>query len=363
MKEYFSDIKDVRQPWKTDHNLHEIVIMTICAVISDFNHWEDIVDFCKVKEDWFRKRLGLQLDKGIASHDTFQRIFQLINPKEFERCFVEWVKSIAVKTEGEVVAIDGKTSRGSKGGSKAPIHMVSAWANANKLVLGQVKTDDKSNEITAIPTLLDLLDLKGCIITIDAMGCQKDIAKKIIEQEADYVLGLKGNQTSLNDDVRLYFETEKAPNMETTLNKGHGRFERRTYTLETNIDWLFQKPDWDGLQAIGMVKSVIEEKEKKTEEVRYFITSLTDVKKFAKAVREHWCIENSLHHCLDVTFDEDKNRTRKDNSAENFAVVRHIALNVLKNFETPQKMSLARKRRKCQYDADFMADVLIASVN
>ena len=276
--------------------------------------------------------------------------------------FISWVESIDVRTNGEIVSIDGKTARGSKNGNVCAIHMVSAWANTNQLVLGQVKTGEKSNEITAIPTLLDLLDLRGCIVTIDAMGCQKDIAEKVIEKEADYVFGLKGNQTSLNDDVRLYFETEKVQNTKTTLDQGHGRIERRAYTLETSIDWLFQRADWSSLQAIGMVKSTVEEKGKKTEETRYFITSLTDIEIFAKAVRKHWGIENSLHYCLDVTFNEDTNRTRKDNSAENFAVVRHIALNVLKNFPTSQKMSLARKRRKSQFDADFMADVLLESV-
>ena len=362
MRKYFKELTDPRQPWKTEYNLHEIVIMTICAVISDFDHWEDIVDFCRVKESWFRERLGLKLENGIASHDTFQRVFQLINPREMERCFISWVKSIEIKTKGEIISIDGKTLCGSKDGEISAIHMVSAWANANQLVLGQIRTEAKSNEITAIPTLLDLLELKGCIVTIDAMGCQKEIAKSIIEKEADYVFGLKGNQTSLNEDVRLYFETEKVDNTKTTLDKGHGRIERRIYTLETDIDWLFQKPDWCGLQAIGMVTSTVEEKDKKTEETRYFITSLTDIDTFAKAVRGHWGIENSMHYCLDVTFNEDANRTRKDNSAENFAVVRHIALNVLKTFPTPKKMSLARKRRKCQYDAEFMADVLLASV-
>ena len=275
---------------------------------------------------------------------------------------MSWVKSIAIKTNDEIVSIDGKTLRRSRSGETSAIHMVSAWANKNRLVLGQVKTEEKSNEIRAIPTLLDLLDLKGCIVTIDAMGCQKEIAARIIKQEADYVFGLKGNQTSLNDDVRLYFETETIDNKKTTHDKGHGRYERREYTLETNIEWLFQRSGWCGLQAIGKVKSTVEEKGKTTEETRYFITSLTDIDKFAKSVRGHWGIENSLHYCLDVTFNEDANRTRKDNSTENFAVVRHIALNVLKNFPTAQKMSLARKRRKCQYDADFMADVLISTV-
>jgi len=361
MKKYFEEINDPRQPWKTNYNLHEIIIMTICAVISDFNHWEDIVDFCKVKENWFKERLGLELKHGIASHDTFQRIFQIINPKEMEHSFISWVKTIAVKTNGEIVSIDGKTLKRSQKGDVNAIHMVSAWANKNQLVLGQVKTGEKSNEITAIPTLLELLDLCGCIVTIDAMGCQKEIAKKIVVQEADYVFGLKGNQTSLYEDVCLHFEKEIVENKKVTNDKGHGRFECRVYSLETDVEWLPQRVDWSGLNAVGMVKSTVEEKGKITEETRFFITSLTDIDKFVGAVRGHWGVENSLHYCLDVTFGEDANCTRKDNSAENFAVVRHIALNVLKKFVVP-KMSLARKRRKCQYDADFMADVLLSSI-
>ena len=237
--------------------------------------------------------------------------------------------------------------------------MVSAWANANQLVLGQTKTDEKTNEITAIPTLLEMLELKGCIVTIDAMGCQKDIAKQITGEEADYVFGLKRNQTGLHEDVKLYFEQIEVSSKTVTKEKGHGRIETREYFLETDIDWLLQKPDWAGLNAIGMVKSKVWEKDILREETRYFITSLTDVKLFAKATRAHWGIENSLHWCLDVVFHEDLNRTRKDNSAENFAVIRHIALNVLKNY--PVKMSLARKRRKCEYDADFTADVLLSA--
>jgi len=366
MKKYFEEIVDPRQSWKVDYNLQEIIVMTVCAVISGCEYWEDIVDFSRVKKAWFREKLGLKLEKGIASHDTFQRVFQLINPKEFEKSFVRWVSSIVSQTKGEIVSIDGKTLRGSRDTKNKAVHMVSAWANANQLVLGQVKTDEKSNEITAIPTLLDLLEIRGCIVTIDAMGCQKDIAKKVIESEADYVLCLKGNQTSLHDDVRLYFESatkqpqfyEGMANYKTTQ-KGHGRIEQRYYCLTSDIDWLAHKPEWEGLSAIGFVRSVVEKAGKKSEEVRYFITSLNDVEVFAHAVRSHWGIENSLHWCLDVVFHEDLSRTRKDNSAENFAVIRHIALNILKNF--PAKMSLARKRRRCQYDADFMADVLLSA--
>ena len=366
MKKYFESLTDPRQPWKIDYNMLEIVVMTICSVISGCEYWEDIADFCRVKEAWFREKLGLTLENGIASHDTFQRIFQLLNPKEFEKSFLSWVRSIAKKTKGEIVSIDGKTVCGSKASKAKAIHMVNAWANANQLVLGQVKTDEKSNEITAIPTLLDLLELNDCIVTIDAMGCQKDIADKIVKQGADYVLSLKGNQTSLHDDVRLYFEEAvKTPQFfegisnHITKEKGHGRIEKRYYLLSEDVSWLPQKEDWKALNAVGMVRSVVEKNGQTTEETRYFITSLTEVKTFAKAVRSHWGIENSLHWCLDTVFHEDLNRTRKDNSAENFSVIRHIALNILKNY--PVNMSLARKRRKCQYDADFMLDVLLSA--
>ena len=367
MKTHFEQITDPRQSWKTNYNLLEVVVMTICAVVSGFEYWEDIVDFCKVKEEWFKERLGLVLENGVASHDTFQRIFQLIDPMELEASFISWVRSVARLTNGEIVSIDGKTICGSRDTKARAVHMVSAWANANQLVLGQVRTNEKSNEITAIPTLIEMLELKGCVVTIDAMGCQKEIAERIIEAEADYVFGLKGNQGTLHEDVRLYFEAAKKdpkryPSITTekTMDRGHGRFETRYYGLETDIDWLTQKPDWSGLRGIGMVRSVVEKNGIVSEETRYFITSLRDVKPFAKTVRGHWGIE-SLHWCLDVVFHEDDCRTRKDNSAENFAVIRHIAVNILK--QHPAKMSLARKRRKCGYDIEFMRDVLVSLVS
>lgn len=359
MMKHFENITDTRQPWKVEHNLLEIIVMTICAVISGCEYWEDIVDFCQVKAQWFQKKMGLELKNGVASHDTFQRVFQMIKPEELETGFLSWVRSVTCLTKGEIVSIDGKTIRGSREAKTKAIHMVSAWASANQAVLGQVKTEEKSNEITAIPTLLEILEIKGCIITIDAMGCQKDIAAKIVESEADYVFGLKGNQTGLHDDVRLYFETEKTGAKTVTRDKDHGRIETREYFLETEIEWLHQKQDWAGLNAIGMVKSCVWEKDVLREESRFFITSLVDVNTFARAVRAHWGIENSLHYCLDVVFHEDACRTRKDNSAENFSVIRKIALNILKNF--PAKMSLRRKRFKCEYDADFMAEVLLSA--
>ena len=358
MRKYFEIITDPRQAWKVEHNLTEIIVMTICAVISGCEYWDDIVDFCKVKQEWYKEKLGLKLEKGLASHDTFQRVFQLIRPEELEASFVLWVKSVVRKTDGEIVSIDGKTVCGSRDAKARAIHMVNAWANANQLVLGQVKTDEKSNEITAIPTLLEMLELTGCIVTIDAMGCQKVIAKHISDAGADYVFGLKANQPDLLADAKLYFD-ECGPQAKiVTHDKGHGRIETREYLLEADIGWMHQKPDWAGLRGIGMVKSSVTEKGVARHETRYFITSLNCVEKFAKAVRAHWGVENSLHWCLDVTFGEDACRTSKDNSAENFSVIRRIALNVLKLF--PVKISLARKRRKCQYDADFMADVLLS---
>jgi len=358
MKKYFEEIKDIRQQWKVKHKLIEILVTGICAVISGCEYFEDIADFCRVKCEWFKEKLGLELSHGTASHDTYERVFGMIEPKEFERCFAAWVRSIRRKTKDEVVSIDGKRVCGSGGEDNVAIQMVSAWANANQLVLGQVKVNDKSNEIKAVPELLEILYLKGCIVTIDAMGCQKDISKKITAKKADYVLALKENHPDLYNDVKFYFANEQIKKIKVTENKGHGRIEKREYFLEINIDWLNGRDDWNNLNGIGMVKSTVLEKGKFSEETRYFITSLMNVDLFAEAVRAHWGIE-SMHWCLDVVFHEDDCTVKANNIAENFAVIRHIALNILKNF--PLKMSLARKRRKCQYDADFMADVLISA--
>ena len=356
MQKYFDGIIDPRQSWKIKYLLNEVLVTGICAVISGCEYFEDISDFCKVKCEWFRAKLGLELAHGVASHDTYRRVFEMIEPTEFERCFTSWVQSIRKRTKDEIVRIDGKTLCGS-GDEHTAVQMVSAWANANQLVLGQVKVGDGTNEITAVPELLEILYLKGCIVTLDAMGCQKEISQKITAKQADYVLSLKANHPDMLNDVKFYFENETVKKNVVTQNKGHGRVEKREYLLETSIDWLTGRDDWTNFNGIGMVKSTVWEKGKVREETRYFITSLMSVELFAKAVRAHWGVENSLHWCLDVVFHEDNCQVRAANAVENFAVIRHIALNVLKNY--PVKMSLARKRRKCQYDADFMADVLL----
>ena len=364
LKKHFENITEYRQAWKIKHNMLEVVIMTICAVIAECEAWYQIEEYCEEKEEWFRSKLGLELKNGIPSHDTFERIFAKINPEEFEKCFSSWIREVNSLTEKETVSIDGKTICASREDNKKAIHMVSAWANKSKMVLGQVRTEEKSNEITAIPNLLELLDIKGCIVTIDAMGCQKEIAKKITEKEADYILCLKGNQSSLHKDIKLYFDdvlSDKRVEIESskTHEKGHGRIEKRTYYLETDIDWLSAKSEWRNFNAIGAVCSHVEEKGQVRIETRYFITSLTNVKDFAKSTREHWGIENSLHWVLDVAFNEDNCRIRKDNSGENFAIVRHIALNLLK--QNTSKLSLKAKRHKCAYSDNFLYEILFQS--
>ena len=325
IQKYIENITDPRQAWKVRHNLHEIIIMTICAVIAGCEAWYQIHHYCQSKEIWFKDKLKLKLEHGMPSHDTFERVFAIIDPKEFEISFANWIHAARSRIIGETISIDGKTICASRDEGTKAIHMVSAWANKQKLVIGQIKTDEKSNEITAVPQLLDMLDVEKCVITADAMSCQKDITSKITEKKADYVLGLKGNQPGLFDDVKLYFDSVKIDNKTVTKEKGHGRIETREYYLEPEIDWLWQRPQWSNLNGIAMVKSKVFEKGVLREDTRYFITSLTDVEAFAKAARDHWGIENSLHWCLDIGFNEDRCRIRKDNSGENFAVIRHIA--------------------------------------
>lgn len=322
--------------------------------------------FLQFKKEWFQQVLNLELKNGVPSDDTFRRIFAIIKPDELEKSFVSWVKAINELTDGEIVSIDGKTICGSRDQQGHVIHMVSAWANQASVVLGKVRTDVKSNEITAIPELLELLELKGFIITADAMGCQKKIVENIVSHECDYVLSLKGNQETLHEDIKLYFDTaakepEFFPLLKTrTVSKDHGCMEKRCYYLTDDVNWIGQKGEWGKLSAIGMVHSVRIIDGIETSENRYFLSSVTDVKQFARAVRAHWGIENTLHWCLDTAFHEDKCRMRVDNSGENFAIIRHIALNLLKSH--PEKLSLRRKKFRCQFDTDFLYDVIFKQI-
>ena len=365
LKEYFEGITDTRQEWKVKHNLLEIIVMTICAVIAGCDVWEDIEDFCRVKESWFRETLHLTLGNGIPSHDTMQRVWGMIEPEEFEKRFCEWVEAVSHKVDGDIISVDGKTVRRSGEKRKKPIHMVSAWSNQQQMVLGQLATDEKSNEITAVPELLEILDVSGCIVTADAMSCQKAITEKITEKKADYVLGLKENHPLFHQEVEEYFsaalnEPQNYPLVKKTetTDYGHGRIEHRTYYLTTEVAWYEGIKDWSNLRSFGMVVSKTTYQDKTTEDSRLFISSLEDISAFQNAVRKHWGIENSLHWCLDMFFREDYSRIRKYHSAENMAVVRHISLNLLKAH--PSKISLARKRRRCSYDDTFLAQVLLS---
>ena len=368
--EYFSVIEDPRLDRKRLHNLQDILVITLCAVICGADTWEHVSNFGRAKFDWFKT--FLELPNGIPSHDTLGRVFSLINPLQFEKCFIEWMKSCVELSAGSIVPIDGKRLRSSSGRhspNKTAIHMVSAFSVANGLVLGQRKIDDKSNEITAIPKLLETLYLKGCIVTIDAMGCQKDIAEKIFSQRADYVLALKGNQGNLLEDVKLYLDSivsgqlKNIPHQKLeTVEKGHGRVEERNYFITDSIDWLPHKELWANLKSIGVVESRRHIDGVTSVERRYFIASIVaDADKFSKAVREHWAIENNLHWILDVSFGDDTAKTYAGDAAENLAIVRRIAYNLVK--QDKKKASIKGKRLIAGWDNDYLMILLSNLLN
>jgi predicted transposase YbfD/YdcC len=365
--EHFGQVKDPRQH-RVDHLLIEIIIIAICAVICGADSWVEVEEFGKAKEEWLRT--FLILPNGIPSHDTFGRVFGMIDPYEFQSGFVSWITAISQITVGQIIAIDGKRLRRSHDRrlGKAAIEMVSAWATENRLVLGQVKTDQKSNEITAIPELLKVLALKGCIVTIDAIGCQTEIANLIIEGEGDYVLALKGNQGRLHDDVQDLFayalETnfkDVAYDFTKTIDKNHGRLEiRRHWTIfePEFISYVDPTGKWRDLHSIGMVEAQRFATNKSSSETRFYISSLEgDASEFGVAVRSHWQIENKVHWVLDVAFREDLSRVRTGYAAENFAVLRHIALNLLQH-ETSAKCGVKAKRLKAGWNEGYLLKVL-----
>lgn len=360
--EHFMIIYDPRQEGKVRHKLIDILYIAVAATICGADDWQDMEEWALEREDWLREQL--ELPNGIPSWYTIERTFDAIDPKQFEKLFVEWMKEITQTGAGTVVAIDGKTMRGSaeKSKGKSGIHIVSAWCSSNKLVLGQVKTDEKSNEITSIPELLDMLSVKGCIVTIDAMGCQKDIAKKIVkEKKADYVLALKDNHPLLHEEVKEYFKyieeqgfKDEQIGQYRTFEKGHGRIEERLYYLSPDINWMEAKKDWYKLSGIGMVIRKVEVNGTKTEERAYYLTSLKASGEFAQGVRLHWGIE-SMHWSLDVTFREDANRTRKGSAPQNLALLKRLTLNMVKkDQERYPKKALKRKRFKALMNTNYL---------
>jgi predicted transposase YbfD/YdcC len=332
--ENFSQLEDPRIERQKLYPLIEIVFLVVCAKICGAESFREYVRFGQAKITLLQERLPFV--KGIPSKATLSRVFTLINPELLKGCFIGWMKTLYVSVMDDIIPIDGKTLRGSHQSGEGAIHMVSAYSHKTHLVLGQQKVDEKSNEITAIPKLIDLIDIKGSTITIDAMGTQKTIAKKIIDNEADYILALKDNHKNLNEDVQLYLDTEyDKPNQGNLLShsesdKGHGRIEERTCFVTDKIDWLVDKDEWKGLNAIAMIESKRTLKGRTSIERRYYLTSRdADPEYLNMAIRSHWSIENKLHWVLDVTMGEDGSRVRKDHAPENLAIVRHISLNML----------------------------------
>ncbi len=371
LRERFGALDDPRIERTKLHQLMDIITIVICAVICGADDWVEIEQFGNEKRPFFER--FLVLPNGIPSHDTFGRVFARINPEQFQACFLEWVQDL-MSASGEqlkgVIAIDGKTLCGSRDtpSGKGPIQMVSAWARTNRMVLGQVKVDDKSNEITAIPQLLKLFDLIGCTVTIDAMGCQREIAQVITEAGADYVLALKANQGTMHQDVITMVQEglatqfkEIAHHTQQTVEKGHGRIERRRYWLiddEEYLAYLNSEGKWANLHSIGVVQSEREVNGVTSTETRYYLCSLSSLSEFMEAARGHWSIENELHWVLDIAFREDQNRARTDHSAHNFAILRHIALNLLKA-ETTAKVGIKVKRLKCGWNESYLLKVLL----
>ncbi len=363
----FADIEDPRCAYLCLHKLIDIIVIAVCAVICGADDYVEIADFGYAKQGWL-KRL-LELPCGIPSHDTFARVFAVLDPEKFEQHFLEWVRRVARVTRGQVVAVDGKAlrrSRDSVAGHEA-IYMVSAWASENRLALGQVSVDDKSSEITAIPELLQLLDLAGCIVTVDALNCQKATAEQIVDQGADYIMAVKDNQPTLAQDIAELFENvaQEVPacvDHASTLEKGHGRVEERNCWVIQDQNYLFyvhsKHEGWSKLNSLVKIESYRIINGQEQHNVRYFISSLTcDATEMLRHVRAHWSIENSLHWVLDIGFREDESRVRTGHGAENLSRLRHIALNLLKQ-DTSIKIGMHGKRLRAGWDMTYLEHVL-----
>ena len=356
----FRQVDDPRRDLGKEHDLTDILLIGIISVICGADSWNEMEQYGLEKEAFLRT--FLKLDNGIPSHDTFNRVFSAIDPKQFEFCFINWVRELAKLNDKEVVAVDGKSLRGAKShGKKSPYHIVSAWASEQNLVLGQVKTDQKSNEITAIPELLKVLYLENTVITIDAMGCQEKIAEAIIEKKADFILAVKENQKQLYRDIEDEFKFNKTLQTHIHQDLGHGRIETRKCNVINNFEFIENQDKWTRLKGIVKIESIQEFKnsDKPNETAtRYYITSLeANAETLQKMIRSHWGIENKLHWCLDVAFSEDASRKRTGNAAQNFSILSKIALNLLRK-DKQTKQGLKGKRLKAGYDNNYLVKIL-----
>jgi predicted transposase YbfD/YdcC len=372
--QHFKDLPDPRVNRTKDHALIDVLVIAVCTLLCGGGSFNDMEEFGKAKEQWFRTFLSLT--NGIPSHDTFNRVFAALDPRQFLECFLRWTQSLRQAVHQEIVAIDGKALRRAMNKKANLKYVVSAWAESNHLVLGQLKVSDKSNEITAVPELLRMLELSGCIVTLDAMGCQKKIAREIIEADADYVLALKGNQETVHQEVKSFLDTTmaetQAPRLRgtklsqaavnlaqmETVEKDHGRFEIRRYFQSDQLDWFADLDQWEGLQSVGVVESTREIDGQRTVERRYYLSSLPlNVELFARAVRSHWGVENKVHWVMDVCFQEDQSRARTGYAAENLATLRRLALNLLKK-DTTKKRGIRGKQLAAAWDHAYLLRLL-----
>lgn len=356
--DFFEELDDKRRlSGNKQHELLDIITISICGVICGAESWEEIEQYGKIKQVWLST--FLPLPNGIPSHDTLNRVISSLSPTEFESCFSRWVSSL-IEATGDIISIDGKTICGAKVNGKSPIHMVSAWASHNNLVLGQVKVNEKSNEITAIPELIANLAVTGSIITIDAMGCQKKIAKTIVDQKADYVLSLKENQPELLEQVVDEFRFSPIDQCDTDIDFGHGRIETRKCSVISNFDIVDLHSKWEGMKSIIRIESIREFKGKDKIETatRYYISSLNkSATELQKIIRSHWAIENKLHWSLDVAFGEDLNRKRVNYATQNFSLINKIVLNLAKNEKTC-KLGIKSKRKIAGWDENYLLKIL-----
>lgn len=372
--EHFETLSDPRVERTKDHDLIDVLIIAVCTLLCGGESFNDMEDFGHAKHDWFKTFLGLR--NGIPSHDTFNRVFAALDPQQFLDCFLRWTQSLRQAVAQEIVALDGKALRRALHKDQSVKYVVSAWAESNNLVLGQLKVADKSNEITALPQLLRVLELSGCIVTIDAMGCQKKIAREIIEADADYVLALKGNQETVHQEVKEFLDESLAEKQKVrppkaklppaaaslasleTVEKDHGRLETRRYYQSSELAWFADLEQWEGLKSVGMVEATREVDGKTSVERRYYLSSLpVNIELFARAVRSHWGVENKLHWVMDVCFREDQSRARAGYAAENLATLRRLAFNLLKREKTKRR-GIRGKQLNAGWDHAYLLRLL-----